>query len=90
MTKRLCEDCRFFCGDICFRYPTPVDTGIFNFCGEWRDKNVTPEQEERRELVRRFAVALVGRGGLYGAEDLWDKAAIMANAEPEIQNLRGA
>jgi len=84
MTKRLCGDCRFFCGDICFRYPTPVDTGIFNFCGEWRDKNVTPEQEERRELVRRFAVALMGTewAEQCSEETLWAIAADMADTEP--------
>jgi len=28
-------------------------------CGEWADKTITPEQAERRELVRQFAVAIV-------------------------------
>jgi hypothetical protein len=28
-------------------------------CGEWADKTITPEQAERSELVRQFAVAIV-------------------------------
>ena len=48
---------------VCRRNP-PVN-GEFSevhgdsMCGEWADKTITPEQAERRELVRQFAVAIV-------------------------------
>jgi hypothetical protein len=48
---------------VCRRNP-PVN-GEFSevhgdsMCGEWADKNISPEQAERRELVRQFAVAIV-------------------------------
>ena len=72
MTKQRCEGCRWFLRytsqDIgqCRRYPPTQNTkagwlevGAFDWCGEWADKNITPEQHERRELVRRFALAIV-------------------------------
>jgi hypothetical protein len=48
---------------VCRRNP-PVN-GEFSevhgdsMCGEWADKTITPEQAERSELVRQFAVAIV-------------------------------
>lgn len=54
------------------------------FCGEWADKIITPEQEQRRELVRQFAVALMTRHGEYLAlHDAWDLAMRMADSEPK-------
>jgi hypothetical protein len=56
-------------------------------CGEWADKNITPEQEERRELVRRFAVALTS-GAVFDqsikqtADAVWIVAQAMVDAEP--------
>jgi hypothetical protein len=38
-------------------------------CGEWSDKNISPEQAERRELVRQFAVAIV-QGMYSNPEDI--------------------
>ena len=38
-----------------------------SMCGEWSDKNITPEQHERRELVRQFALAIVE--GVYANPD---------------------
>jgi hypothetical protein len=58
-------------------------TAPTEFCGQWRDKNVSPEQEERRELVRRFAVALAGTDN-YGVDKVWEWAAKLADAEPSI------
>ena len=53
-------------------------------CGEWADGSITPEQEERRELVRRFAVAIVskGVGEKFANEDVWYMAEKLADAEP--------
>jgi len=55
-------------------------------CGEWADKNITPEQEERRELVRRFALAIVSteypRNQAVAA--IWKFASDLADAEPKI------
>ena len=73
MGERTCEGCRWFqkftsqtIGE-CRRHPPQhpqtqrgwlmVERG--EFCGEWADKNTTPEQAERRELVRQFALAIV-------------------------------
>jgi hypothetical protein len=39
--------------------------------------------EQRQELVRRFAVAMVGTAG-YGANKVWEWAAKLADAEPKI------
>ena len=53
-------------------------------CGEWADKNITPDQEQRRETVRRFAVALLTRhGDSLAPHDAWDLAMRMADAEPK-------
>ena len=72
MSERTCEGCRWWRYDmlyhgkphgVCRRNP-PVG-GEFpevrgdSMCGEWSDKNITPEQAEQRELVRQFAVAIV-------------------------------
>jgi hypothetical protein len=62
-------------------------------CGEWADKTITPEQEERRELTRRFAVAIMSAE--YAAEPclqwdrIWTAAKNMAAAEPQIQREDG-
>ena len=71
MSERRCEGCRWFRCDIeyegkqhgvCRRNP-PVN-GEFSevhgdsMCGEWADKTITPEQAERSELVRQFALAI--------------------------------
>ena len=54
------------------------------WCGEWADKAITPEQEQRRELVRRFAVALLTRhGDSLAPHDAWKLAMEMADAEPQ-------
>jgi hypothetical protein len=52
-------------------------------CGEWADASITPEQEEMRELTRRFAVALINSG--YDARHTWQVAAEFAAAESRIQ-----
>jgi len=90
MTERRCGNCRWFVGDdLCFRYPKENATGPNSFCGDWQDKDVTPEQEDRRELTRRFAVAIMSAE--YAAEPclqwdrIWAAAQNMAAAEPQIQ-----
>lgn len=54
-------------------------------CGEWADGNITSEQEERRELVRRFALAIVGTeyAGDLVAEWIWKFASTLADMEPK-------
>ena len=83
MAERLCDGCRFFKEPMgmCWRYPAMENTDRSAFCGEWRDKDITPEQEQRAELVRRFAVALVGTDN-YGHDKVWEWAAKLADAEP--------
>ena len=64
-------------------------TGKGSSCGEWSDATITPEQEERQELTRRFAVAIMSAE--YAAEPclqwdrIWTAAKNMAAAEPQIQ-----
>ena len=48
------------------------------------DPTRRPDQEQRRELVRRFAVALLTRhGDSLAPDDAWDLAMRMADAEPQ-------
>jgi hypothetical protein len=60
---------------------------ITDFCGEWADKAITAEQEERREMVRQFAVALTS-GAVFDesikqtADAVWIVAQAMVDAEP--------
>jgi len=59
-------------------------TGKGSSCGEWSDATITPEQEERQELTRRFAVALIS-AGMPIDDTTWNEAAKFAAAEPQIQ-----
>ena len=98
MTERWCMHCRWWNHlekghGTCKRHP-PIDlngqrpyTDDQNFCGEWSDASITPEQEEMRELTRRFAVALINSG--YDARNTWQVAAEFAAAEPQIQMEEG-
>ena len=94
MSKRRCEGCRWFRYDmlfygkphgVCRRNP-PVG-GEFpevsgdSVCGEWADKTITPEQAERRELVKQFAVALVASGSQEMIHKIWQQAALFADYE---------
>jgi hypothetical protein len=60
-----------------------------HFCGEWRDKSITPEQEQRSELVERFALAIVSSdedvtGGRWKPDTVWRMAADYVDAKPKI------
>lgn len=97
MSERRCEGCRWWRYDmqyhgkphgVCRRQP-PVG-GEFpevsgdSMCGEWSDKNITPEQAERRELVRRFALAIASglkEPKLCYPADIWADARRYAEAE---------
>ena len=108
MNKRTCEGCRFYESPnndgygFCRRNPPVGDgsdvpeVGLKDWCGEWRDKNVTFEQEERRELARRFAVAIadgLARDAKMTAQEtvehIWRVAETLADAEPQIQREDG-
>jgi len=52
-----------------------------DWCGEWQDKNITPEQAERRELVKQFAAALVASGSHNMVHQIWQRAAELAEYE---------
>jgi hypothetical protein len=99
MTQRTCGNCRWWnrhsglaTGD-CQKLPPNSVTGQWpatdeaDFCGQWADKTITPEQEERRELVRRFAVALAGTDN-YGVDKVWEWAEKLADAEPNIPEAK--
>jgi hypothetical protein len=102
MTERVCENCRWWENDqraigACMRKPPQriaepqydewPKTHATDRCGEWADASITPEQEDRQELTRRFAVAIMST--VYGVDlqfDLiWTAAKNMAAAEPQIQ-----
>ena len=96
MSERTCGNCRWWqyhrdwsnkqvgqCRQNASGLPEVYNT---DFCGQWADKTITPEQEERRELVRRFAVAMIASGheDYMGLEldGIWNVAEQMADAEP--------
>ena len=86
MTERRCRNCRWFRhDDLCWRYPKENATLPDATCGEWSDASITPEQEERQELTRRFAVAISAKIGCYTPAAIWEMAKNMAAAEPQIQ-----
>ena len=88
MTERTCGNCRWFVGDdLCFRYPKENATEANSFCGEWSDKTITPEQEEMRELTRRFAAAIMSTeyGGNLEPDRVWSAAKSLAEANPRFQ-----
>ena len=74
MGKQQCEGCRWFRRtdnehDVfgqCRRFPPLHSQNTAwlavrpeEWCGEWQDATITPEQAERRELVKQFALAIV-------------------------------
>jgi hypothetical protein len=96
MTERVCENCRWFRkDDLCWRYPKENATLPDATCGEWADAGMTPEDEERQELIRRFAVAIIGTewGGDLAPIAVWGAArglalmesAVLPTAETQIQ-----
>lgn len=109
MTKRVCENCRWWENDqhavgACMRNPPQrvgnlqddwPKTHATDRCGEWADASITPEQEEMRELTRRFAVAIMSTewGGDLAPIAVWGAArglalmesAVLPTAEPQIQ-----
>ena len=105
MNKRTCSGCRFWHqseptnqNGQCRRYPPAVimSHGLVrptmaadNSCGEWRDKSITPEQEQRAELVTQFALAIVSTEGNITASrwkpaTIWRMAAEYADTKPKI------
>ena len=96
MTRRTCDTCYWWnrhsglaVGDCQRRPPNSITskwpaTDAADFCGEWTDASITPEQAERRELVRRFALAIASGlkepKGCYPA-DIWATARRYAEAE---------
>jgi len=90
MTERRCGNCRWWkdgktgMGNCCRRAPFET-TWRTSFCGEWSDASITPEQEERQELTRRFAVSISAKIGCYTPAAIWEMAKNMAAAEPQIQ-----
>jgi len=92
MTERRCGNCRWFRKDrFCWRYPEANTTTPDAACGEWSDASITPEQEEMRELTRRFAVAIMSTAWAANCPELqvWAVAASLAAAEPQIQREEG-
>ena len=93
MNERRCGNCRWWkdgktgMGN-CWRRAPFETTWKTSFCGEWADASITPEQEDRQELTRRFAVALISAGGPID-DSIWYEAAELAAAEPQIQREDG-
>ena len=98
MNERVCRNCRWWKDRLtgyghCHKRPPIVSdsdesfpsTHKSNFCGEWADAGITPEQEKMRELTRQFAVAFAAKIGRYTPAAIWEIAQNMAAAEPQIQ-----
>ena len=93
MSERTCGNCRWWvqdrvwagkpvgqCRQNAAGLPEVYNTDV---CGQWADGSITPEQEERRELVRRFAVAIVSsQVDVMSTDDVWKAATMLADAEP--------
>jgi hypothetical protein len=90
MAERVCGNCRWWkdgktgMGNCCRRAPFET-TWRTSFCGEWSDASITPEQEDRQELTRQFALAIAAKIGCYTPAAIWEMAKNMAAAEPQIQ-----
>ena len=94
MHRRFCENCRHFVrengestGECRIR---SVPQGAFprrnarEDCGEWQDGKLLPEQHERRELIRQFALAIVQQQTdlkAFYPGDVWATAKRFADAE---------
>jgi hypothetical protein len=66
-------------------------TGKGSICGDWQDKDVTPEQEDRQKFVRQIFLAMTASewGANYSEDDMWKIAGKLAAAEPQIQREGG-
>ena len=53
-------------------------------CGEGQDGRFTPEQHERRELIKQFAAALVASGSEAMVHQVWQRAAEFADYEGQV------
>ena len=94
MIRRQCQNCRHFVralGELtgeCRIRSVPQDDfpkrAAGEDCGEWQDGRFTPEQHERRELVRQFAVALVASGSQDMIHKIWQQAALFADYEGQV------
>ena len=96
MTERTCENCRWWdryplhsYGGCIRNSPIDMDgtvpqTSSTDRCGEWSDASITPEQEDRQELTRQFAVALAAASWT-DPHRVWELAEKLAAAEPQIQ-----
>ena len=76
-------------GDCQKRPPNSItskwaSTDEVDFCGEWRDRSITPEQEQRAELVERFALAIVESGADVMMHEVWRWAEEYVDARPKI------
>ena len=100
MNKRTSENCRWWKDRLtgyghCHKRPPIVSDSDESFpsthksvwCGEGADKTITPEQEDRHELTRRFAVAIMSTewGKNLSHIGLWGAAEKLAAAGPQIQ-----
>jgi hypothetical protein len=103
MNERVCRNCKWYDqlpekgNGTCKRHP-PINldgehpyTDDENFCGEWSDVSITPEQEDLQKLTRQFALAILSAewGGDLSDDGLWTAAKNMAAAEPQIQREDG-
>ena len=100
MAERVCENCRWWSAGptgygYCRKRPPIVSSNDESFpsthksvwCGEWSDASITPEQEDRQELTRRFAVAIMSTeyAGNLEPDRVWSAAESFAEANPRFQ-----
>ena len=89
-----CADCRFGTDGICHRYPAEKQTMLDYWCGEWRGKELCPDQADTEARLlfskwmihqREFSVRLsyrtrhvLANNGLMQSNDKINTTAILA------------
>jgi hypothetical protein len=67
----------------------PVES--YSSCGEWKDESITPEQEDKKNLVRLLATSIANgcfsKGRFVEVQELWELAEKFVNNEPGRFNV---
>lgn len=94
--SRTCGNCRWWYGSFGYtgecRIRSQRDIVVkkdWELCGEWANAATTPEQDDQREMVRRFAVAIIQGVMAHpslkaNSQEVWALAQGMADAEPDL------
>lgn len=95
MKESVCGNCRYWLkkttNGVCRRHSPSSDTKsmwpktmVSEWCGEWADGSISPEQADRQKLVRQLALAIVQGSNdkhLAFPADVWAEADRYADCE---------